>query len=231
MRLQVFLSHSRVCSRRNALELVKAGRVSVNGRIITEPSYDVCGQDEKIYLDEKRITLRENDYIIFNKPKGVTTTLKDKHAKITVAELLPKRYRHLYPVGRLDKDSEGLLLFTNDGDLCFRLLHPGFKVRKIYYVRVHRPLTAVDAGRLEKGVLVEGRLCRADRVEEINGAFFKITLHEGRKRQIRLMCLSLGYRIKRLLRVQYGQIKLGGLKAGDWRVLSGKEARSLNVKG
>lgn len=233
MRLQVYLSHSRLCSRRKALELVKDGSVTVNGKVILEPSYDVNVNSDNVYLGKREVKPKENSYLILNKPPGVVTTLDDKYAKVKVIDLLPHQYRHLYPVGRLDKDSEGLLIFTNDGDLTFRLLHPRFKVDKVYYVKIRGRISREDISRLEKGVFIEGRKTYPARIDRVrlgaNESSFNITLNEGRKRQIRLMLLSLGYRVFCLRRIQYGPIKLGNLKAGGYRILKEQEVSILKA--
>ena len=230
MRLQVFLSHSRVCSRRKALELIKDAQVTVNGKIVNEPSYSVDSSDQ-VYLGNKKVSLKENSYLILNKPRGVVTTLRDEHAKFTVKELLPKEYKHLYPVGRLDKESEGLLLFTNDGDLAFRLGHPSFKVDKVYFVEVSGCLNNKDVLALEKGVIIEGRRTHPAKIKMVyskpNTNGFNITIHEGRKRQIRLMLDSLGYPVRSLKRIQYGPIRLDNLAPGKWRLLSREELGAI----
>ncbi|OGX54417.1 MAG: hypothetical protein A2321_01655 [Omnitrophica WOR_2 bacterium RIFOXYB2_FULL_45_11] len=226
MRLQVFLSHSRVCSRRKALELIKDAQVTVNGKIVNEPSYSVDSSDQ-VYLGNKKVSLKENSYLILNKPRGAVTTLQDEHAKFTVKELLPKEYKHLYPVGRLDKESEGLLLITNDGDLAFRLGHPSFKVNKVYFVEVDRRLSGQDALALERGVVVEGRRTHPAKLRMVyskpNASGFNLTIHEGRKRQIRLMLAGLGYSVRNLKRIQYGPIRLDNLAPGKCRLLSREE--------
>lgn len=233
MRLQVFLSRSRVCSRRKALRLVEEGQVRVGGQIITEPSYDVDPASADVYLGSKRIELKENVYLVLNKPRGFVTTLKDRHAERIVTELLPAAFRCLYPVGRLDKDSEGLLLFTNDGDLTYRLLHPKFKVDKVYLVEARGRIKPVDVLRLRKGIFIEGKKTRPALVNIINASgsktFLKISIHEGRKRQIRLMLAAVGYTVLQLKRVQYGPISLGGLKPGKWRLLNKEEISQLMV--
>lgn len=227
MRLQVFLSHSRVCSRRKALELVQAGRVSVNGKAVTEPSYEVSPDAPDIRLDGKKVELGGKDYLILNKPRGIVTTLQDKYAQATVLGLLPKAYKHLYPVGRLDKDSEGLLLFTNDGELTFKLLHPSFKVDKVYDARVDKPLNENNIRDLERGVFVEGRKTAPAKIGLIGRESLRITIHEGRKRQIRLMLSNLGFQVRCLERIKYGPISLGNLRPGEWRLLEKKEIEAL----
>lgn len=230
MRLQVFLSHSRVCSRRKALKLVKEGRITVNGKVVMEPSCNVDSSDQ-VYLGNRKINLKENSYLLLNKPRGVVTTLQDTHAKFTVKDLLPQEYKHLYPVGRLDKESEGLLLFTNDGDLAFRLGHPSFKVDKVYFVEVSSCLSGKDVLALERGVLIEGRRTHPAKIGIVYSkprmSGFNITIHEGRKRQIRLMLASLGYSVRSLKRIQYGPIRLNNLAPGACRLLSEEESSSL----
>lgn len=227
MRLQVFLSHSRVCSRRKALELVQAGRVRVQGKVVTEPSYEVSPDAPDIRLDGKKVELGGKDYLVLNKPRGIVTTLQDKYAQATVLGLLPKAYKHLYPVGRLDKDSEGLLLFTNDGELTFKLLHPSFKVDKVYYVETDKPLDENSIRHLERGVFIEGRKTAPAKITPAGRASLRITIHEGRKRQIRLMLSGLGFQVLRLERIKYGPVSLGNLKAGQWRLLDKKEIEAL----
>lgn len=230
MRLQVFLSHSGACSRRKAMELIKQGQVIVSGKIVYEPSYEV-NADAQVYLGAKKVELRKNSYLVLNKPRGVVTTLYDKYAKHTVKDLLPAGYRHLYPVGRLDKDSEGLLLFTNDGDLAFRLLHPRFKVDKVYYVQARGRLRREDIRRLEKGVFIDGRRTHPAKISLISSkpgsTAFKITIHEGRKRQIRLMLAGLGSKVTCLRRIQYGPLRLDNLRPGEWRMLTQDEVACL----
>ncbi len=231
MRLQVFLSHSRVCSRRKAMDLVQAGRVSVQGRVVTEPSYEVSSSCRDVRLDGRQVEPGVNkDYLVLNKPRGVVTTLQDKHAESTVLDLLPKDYKHLYPVGRLDKDSEGLLLFTNDGELTFRLLHPSFKVDKVYNARLDKPPDENSIRHLERGVFIEGRKTAPAKIVRTGGESLRITIHEGRKRQIRLMLSGLGFRVMRLERIKYGPVCLGNLRPGEWRLLDEKEIGALRAE-
>ena len=196
MRLQVYLSHNGVCSRRDAMNVIQAGRVKVNGRIIKEPSTAVEGNEE-ILVDNQRIGIKEYAYVMLNKPAGYTTTKDDIHADKTVMDLLPSHLRHLAPVGRLDRDSEGLLLLTNDGDLAFHLTHPKFHADKTYLVRVKGELTKAKQAKIEGGIVLEGKKTAPCRIVDLkyNGTDteFKITLNEGRKRQIRMMVKSVGH--------------------------------------
>ena len=148
MRLQVFLSRSGASSRRKALDIIFAGRVSVNGRVVTEPSFCVHPESDRVLLDGRPVEAGEKTYLLFHKPKGVVTTKRDRFAAKTVLDFFPEDLKHLNPVGRLDKDTTGLLLLTNDGDLAHRLMHPSFDVEKVYRVRLDRALSPGDKKRL-----------------------------------------------------------------------------------
>jgi len=223
MRLQVFLSSSGVASRRSAVDIIKSGRVRVNDTLIFEPSHRVTLEKDKVYLDDKRVFPKEKIYIILHKPKGVTTTKKDKFAEKTVMDLLPRRFRYLNPVGRLDKDTTGLLLLTNDGSAINRLTHPRFKVDKIYVVTLNRKLAVPDKLKLEKGISLDGRRTAGCRLQLGPGKTLKITIHEGRKRQIRRIFAETGYSVKRLKRLKEGMLTLGSLPEGMWRFLTKEE--------
>ena len=263
-RLQVFLSHSGFCSRRKVMELIFAGHVSVNGRVIREPSTPVDPKQDKVSVNGKEIREEKLVYILLNKPKGVIATVKDEHAPQTVLDLLPKEFQHLYPVGRLDKDTEGLLLLTNDGDAAYRLTHPKFNVSKIYLVIVRGRLKDEDRKLLEKGITLEGELTLrrrpnskmegAAQCSNLKQAFrfssrraegltapakitniklseskteFLMSIHEGKKRQIRLMLGSLKYPVLFLKRLQTGPLSLGKLPTGNWRFLTPEEITAI----
>ncbi len=230
MRLQVFLAHNGVCSRRDAMDIVQAGRVKINGLIVKEPSTPVDGLEE-ITVDGQRIGTKEYICVMLNKPAGYTTTKDDIHAERTVMELLPSSMRHLSPVGRLDRDSEGLLLLTNDGPLAFRLTHPKFHADKTYLVRLKGELTVSKQSKMESGVVVEGKTTTPCRIAEVtyNGSetTFKITLHEGRKRQVRMMAKSVGHHVNYLCRIAMGKLQLGSLPKGQWKILTKEEMRLL----
>lgn len=240
MRLQVFLSHSGACSRRQALDLVKQGCVVVNDRIVCEPSFEVSPQQDRVLLEGIPVEVKRYEYLMLNKPKGVTTTKKDRFAETTVMDLLPKEFQYLYPVGRLDKESQGLLLLTNNGKLANLLMHPKFEVEKVYWVEVNGRLKENDKVRLQQGIILEGRpalpswrgrrtsKCQINRVRfSPDRTSFEITVHEGRKRQIRLMLSSLGYPVLSLKRIKEGPISLGDLPEGKWRRLNAAEIKSL----
>ncbi len=231
MRLQVFLSHNGVCSRRDAMELVQSGRVRVDGRIIKEPSFAVEGHEE-VMVDGQRIGVKQYSYVMLNKPADYTTTKDDPHAEKTVMDLLPGDLRHLSPVGRLDRDSEGLLLLTNDGQLALKLTHPKFHADKTYLVRVKGEINKEKQAKMETGVIIEGKKTAPCRIVEVkyNGTEteFKITLNEGRKRQIRMMVKSVGHRVNYLCRLSMGPLQLADLQKGAWRYLTPAEVNKLS---
>ena len=168
----------------------------------------------------------EKIYIMLNKPKGVTTTKKDRFAKKTVMDLLPRKFRHLNPVGRLDKDTTGLILLTNDGGMINTLTHPRFNIDKTYEVTLDRKLSLSDKARLEKGILLDGRYTRECVIRPRSKNRLEIVLHEGRKRQIRRMFSGAGYNVLALKRLKEGLLILGTLPEGGWRFLKEDEIKS-----
>ncbi len=229
IRLQVFLSRSGASSRRKALAVIFAGRVSVNGRVITEPSFIVHPESDRVLLDGRLLESGEKAYLLFHKPKGVVTTKRDRFAAKTVLDFFPEDLKHLNPVGRLDKETTGLLLLTNDGDLAHRLTHPSFDVEKVYRVRLDRALGPADKKKLEKGVVLDGKSTLPCRIGGRGAADIQVTIHEGRKRQIRRMFALLGYAVEELKRVRHGPLVLGDLKPGSWRRLTPHEIQILKT--
>jgi len=231
MRLQTFLSHSGSCSRRKALDLVKQGSVAVNNQMVCEPSFEVNPEKDNVFLEGIKIEVKRQQYLMLNKPKGVVTTKEDSHAKKTVMDLLPTEFKHLNPVGRLDKDTEGLLLLTNNGDLTFRLTHPRFNIDKTYFVEVRGKFKDEDKLRLMKGIIWEGRRSAPCKIKNVlvlpDKSQFEITIHEGKKRQIRLMMATLGYQVLYLKRVSEGPLSLQNLALGKWRHLTNEEIANL----
>lgn len=227
MRLQVFLAHAGVCSRRSALSLIQSGRVSIGRKIIFEPSYQVRESEENVTLDGKAVLLPQAAYVLLNKPKGVVTTTRDRFAPRTVLDLLPRTLKHLHPAGRLDKDTTGLLLLTNDGLLTHRLLHPSFETEKTYRATLDRDISEGDIARLQKGVVLDGKKTAACRIKRMSARELEIVLHEGRKRQIRRMFALLRYRVLELSRIRQGSLTLGDIKIGAWRFLSREETARL----
>lgn len=230
MRLQVFLSHNGVCSRRDAMALIQDGRVKINGQKILEPSTQVKG-DEKITVDGQVVQSKKYTYVMLHKPEGYTTTKDDPFAKKTVMELLPSEMRHLSPVGRLDRDTQGLLLFTNDGVWAQAITHPKFVLDKTYTAHLKGELSKADKKKLEMGIMMEGRETAPCRIEDVrynNGETeLSITIHEGRKRQVRTMFYLVGHKVTYLKRVAIGSLGLGKLSLGLWRELTPVEAKEL----
>lgn len=231
LRLQVYLSRSGHCSRRKAFDLIQAGRVYVNGRLVTEPSTPVNPITDRVSAEGRAVIYKNFDYIVLNKPKGYVTTKSDPHAGKTVYALVPKEYHHLSPAGRLDKDSEGLLLFTNDGGLAYSLTHPKFESDKVYAVTVEGKLTAGGVKKLCDGVNLDGKKTSPAQIAHLapRGArtAFQMTIHEGRKRQIRRMLESIGHKVVDLKRIQQGPLALRNLKLGEWRKLDADEIKAL----
>lgn len=223
MRLQVFLSKAGISSRRAAAAIIKSGKIRINGIKVLEPSFKIDPERDSVFYNEKRIVPRKKVYILLNKPRGVTTTKGDPFAKKTVMDLLPQGLRHLNPVGRLDRDTSGLLLLTNDGELINKLTHPRFNIEKVYVVKLDRRLVDRDKTRLEKGINLDGRYTVPCRIRLKEKGKLEMTLHEGRKRQIKWMFKKLGYRVMDLKRIQEGPLSLGALPIGKWRSLTPKQ--------
>lgn len=233
-RLQKLLSAAGVCSRRAAETYLTAGRVTVNGEPARLGQRADPDRDE-ILVDGRPLTPRAKPvYILLNKPRGYVTTLSDERGRKTVAELVADCGARVYPVGRLDLDSEGLLLLTNDGDWAQHLLHPSHEVEKTYHVSVFGPVAGA-AARLAAMTDLEGEPIRPARVEVLRQtartAVLAVTIHEGKNRQIRRMCARCGLTVKRLRRVQEGPLKLGNLPPGKWRDLSENEVEALRTEG
>lgn len=232
MRLQKYLALSGVASRRTAEKMIADGRVSVDGEVITEMGVQVeIGQD--IRVDGKLVTPEpEKKYIMYHKPAGEVTTASDPEGRATVLDKFRDYPVRLYPVGRLDYDSEGLLLLTNDGDLTERMLHPSQEVEKTYLARVSNELTTAEARRLEMGVMVDGRKTARAKVKILGfkGLYTDIlvTIHEGRNRQVRKMVEQVGHQVVMLRRIRFGPLKLNDLPRGMWRELTEEEMRELS---
>lgn len=216
------------------MDIIQEGRVELNGQVCREPSTSVDASRDQVFVDGKRIQGKEYDYVVLNKPAGYTTTKSDRHAEKTILDLLPGKFRHLSPAGRLDRDTEGLLLLTNDGDAAYRLTHPKFNVDKTYFARITGRLEEDRKKRLEQGVVIEGKKTSACRIKDVKVLKDKtelaITIHEGRKRQIRLMFASAGHKVIYLKRLAQGPLVLGALKIGQWRLLSQIEIEQLKKR-
>lgn len=241
MRLQRYLSRAGVASRRSSETLITAGRVRVNGEVVRELGSRVDERDV-VEVDGKRIGLPCDDFtMILNKPIGYVTTMKDAHGRPTVADLIPiDEHPSLFPVGRLDMDTSGLLLFTTDGDLGNSLLHPSFHVDKRYIARVKGRPTEEELVFLRNGMMLDDGMTAPAKVRviEIEGrkldaseSLVEIIIHEGRKRQVRRMLDAIGHEVLKLHRDSFGDIGLGNLKSGCWRELSEEEISLLRENG
>jgi len=226
MRLAKYLAHAGVASRRAAERLIASGRVSVGGELVTDPARDV---DSAVVVAVDGEPVREERRVVYavNKPRGVVSTAADTHGRPTVVEMIPAESRRLYPVGRLDADSTGLLLLTNDGELANLLTHPRYGVEKVYRARVTPGLNAAAVDALREGVQLDDGFARAERVRQVSSGVLEMALTEGRKRQVRRMCEAVGRRVVELERVRFGPLRLGALKEGSVRRLTPAEVDAL----
>ncbi|HEV2601736.1 MAG TPA: pseudouridine synthase [Candidatus Babeliales bacterium] len=229
--LNKYIAHAGVCSRREAVELIKQGSVKVNGVIITEPSYIVQPKDF-VKVGSKGVRPEQKVYVLLNKPTGYVTTVEDEQGRRTVADLVRDvgRKLRLYPVGRLDRDTTGLLIMTNDGALTQKLSHPKNHVQKKYSVVLDKPFPVEDLKKLKEGVtLIDGR-AYVDAIsygESKRNNVVKIVLHSGKNRIVRRMFEHLGYRVMQLDRINYAGVTKQGLMQGRWRFLEPEELASL----
>lgn len=232
MRLQKYLALSGVASRRASEKLIAEGHVTVNGHVVTEMSVQVDETADKITVDGKLIHLEEEKhYLAYYKPVGEVTTVSDPEGRATVMDKFRDYPVRLYPVGRLDFDSEGLLLLTNDGDMMNSLLHPSHEVNKTYLAKVSNRVEEESIRRLRAGVQLDGRLTSPAHVRVVRYEAFDtvllVTIHEGRYRQVRRMFEAVGHQVVQLKRVGFGPIQLGDLPRGTWRQLTPNEVRKL----
>ena len=236
-RLQKILSAAGVASRRAAERLIVEGRVSVNGSVVRELGSRANPEVDDIRVDGRRISTPHRIYLLLNKPRGVVTTRFDPQGRPTVLDLVPGPRKYVYPVGRLDYDSEGLLLLTNDGELAARLMHPRHQVDRVYEAQVRGIPDEADLRRLARGVVIDGRKT-APATIRLRGArnastlrdgpaTLEITIHEGRSRQVRKMCLAIGHPVLRLRRVRIGPIADASLETGACRPLTTREVALL----
>jgi len=233
-RLQVILSHGGISSRRKSVEIIEEGRVRVNGVVVREKGYPVDLYEDIVEIDGKPIAKEKNVYFILNKPKGVITTVSDEKGRKTVLNLLPKQKSRIFPVGRLDKDTEGVLLLTNDGELSYRLTHPRFGVEKVYVVEVKPVLRAADITRLEKGIFLDGKKTAPCKIRVLkkgrHQVILRVELHEGRKRQIRRMIGKMSGNVIRLCRISYAGIGMREMTSGAYRLLRPDEIEGLKKR-
>ena len=233
VRLQKMLADCGVASRRKSEELIAAGRVRVNGRV-AQIGDKVDPQNDKVYVGKRRVTGTARPklrYIMLNKPRGVLTTMSDDRGRKCVADLIKDIDERLYPVGRLDRDSEGMLLMTNDGEFANHVMHPKKHVNKVYRVTVRPNINDVQVSKLESGVVIDGRKTAPAQVRVVSReeerSVLEIVIREGRNRQIRKMCDAVGLEVARLKRTAIGGVKLGGLRSGMYRDLTDIEVRKL----
>lgn len=224
MRLNAFLAKTGTASRRKADELIKAGRVIVNGR--TGQLNDDVNETDSIKVDGVQVKLRKSRYILLYKPAGYITTLKDPKGRRKVIDLVvvPER---VVPAGRLDYDTTGALLLTNDGELAHRLAHPSFGVEKVYQAVVDGRVTAGALNKLAKGVEIDGGPSAPATAERLGSSKVRLTIHEGRKHQVKIMLAAVGLPVKKLHRSSYAGLDLDGLEPGQWRDLTEKEVQKL----
>ena len=230
MRLQKYLAHCGVASRRKSEELIQQGQVMVNDQVITEMGYMVTAGKDKVVFNGKIVVPEDEKlYIMLNKPEGVITSSNDQFNRKTVIDLITTDYR-IYPVGRLDYDTSGLILLTNDGLFANHMMHPKYKVPKTYHALVRGTLTETEIDSFEKGLLIDGSYTHPAKMKVLKEgrlSLLEITISEGRNRQVRKMCEAIGHPVQKLKRVAYGNLTLGSLKEGDWRYLTESEITEL----
>jgi len=247
MRLNKFLAHAGVASRRAADKLIAAGRVQVNGKVVREMGVQIDPNKDRVLVDGKPVNARSEKerftYLLLNKPRGVITSRKDPEGRKTILDLIPAKFHHLHPVGRLDYQSEGLVLLTDDGDLTQRLSHPSYQHEKEYWVLVSGPVPNVTLYKFRKGVELEDGIAHA-RVRRMGkippeqrfwikpdpkGTWLAFIITEGRNRQIRRMCEAVNLHVRRLVRVRIDAIHIGDIKPGHWRMASKKQLKAINA--
>ena len=232
LRLQKYLAEAGVASRRKSEELILDGKISVNGKVIRELGTKVDDKKDIVEYNGKRVSKGQNYvYILFNKPEGCVTTVKDQYDRKTVLDYFKDIDERIYPVGRLDYDTSGLLIMTNDGELTYTLTHPKHNVEKVYIAKVDRIPSSSDISKFENGLIIDGYKTSKAKLSIINSsdkwANLKITIHEGRNRQVRKMCKAIGCNVLKLKRIAVGKIELGNLKKGEYRSLTKKEVDYL----
>jgi len=231
MPLNKFVAHAGVCARREAAELVKEGKVKVNGLIVYEPGFKVSAKD-KVEVNSKKVFLQKNlVYILLNKPKDYLTTAKDPEGRKTVFDLIKHATKErVYPVGRLDRNTTGVLLLTNDGELAQKLTHPSFEVKKVYEVKLDKSLAKKDFEAILNGITLEDGFVKADALgyaEAKDKSIIGIEIHSGRNRIVRRIFEHLGYDVKNLDRVMFANLTKKNVDRGKWRFLTEKEVRLL----
>lgn len=231
MRLNKYLARCGIASRRKCDDLIAAGFVKVNGQTIREMGVVIDETKDEVRFKGKKVFLRDDFvYVLLNKPRGVVTTAQDQFRRRTVMDLLTVPER-IYPIGRLDYETTGVLLLTNDGELSNRLLHPNYKAEKVYRALLDRVIRPIDLHKLRRGVELDGRMTQPCEITELrvvdNGSFLEIKLREGRNRQIRRMFELFGYEVLQLERISFAGVTTGDLQPGEWRYLTKEEIARL----
>lgn len=231
MPLNKFMAHCGVCSRRDAVALIIAGKVKINGTVATEPGYKVKETDEVVFNTKKLFVTKNLVYILLNKPKDYITTTDDPQGRKTVLQLIQKATtERVYPIGRLDRNTSGVLLLTNDGDLTQKLSHPSYEIKKIYEVKLDKPLAKTDFDKIVKGLKLEDGEINVDSLayaDSKDKSIIGIEIHSGRNRIVRRIFEHLGYDVKGLDRVMYANLTKKNVERSKWRYLSDKEIRLL----
>ena len=226
MRLNRFLAAAGVGSRRKCDELIAAGHVTIDGRVCTDFSAQPNERDH-VKVNGKLVHLERAMTMALHKPAGFVSTRNDPHARDTIFDLLPPKFPRLFNIGRLDAQSEGLLLLTNDGNLAHQVTHPRFKIEKEYEVTLDRQWESVRAQKLLRGIFLDGQRAQMAQIHSIGPTRLRVVLRQGINQQIRRMFYAVGYEVKRLVRVRIGNLRLGDLPRGQWRLLSKSELEGL----
>src|SRR6059058_1427443 len=226
MRLNRFLAAAGIGSRRHCDELIAAGRVTINGKTCTDFSAQP-GVRDHVKVNGKLIHVAPPFTIMLHKPAGFVSTRRDPNVRDTVFDLLPGKFSRLFNIGRLDAQTEGLLLLTNGGDFAQRLTHPRYKIDKEYEVTLDRPWDPACGPKLLRGIVLDGRRARIARLHSASATRLRVVLRQGINRQVRRMFEALGYHVKRLVRVRIGNLRLGDLPRGHWRALTKHELESI----
>lgn len=235
MPLNKFIAHSGICSRRDAAEMVKLEKVKVNGQLITEPGHKVSANDDVRVNGKKIFPAKNLIYILLNKPKDYITTTDDPQGRKTVLDLIGRATQErIYPVGRLDRNTSGVLLLTNDGELSQQLTHPSHEVKKVYHITLNRPLEKKDFDQILKGVNLEDGIAKVDVMayaDSKDKTQIGLEIHSGRNRIVRRIFEHLGYDVKNLDRVMFAGLTKKNIERGKWRFLTEKEVRELKYFG
>jgi pseudouridine synthase len=232
VRLNKFLAQAGIASRREADRMITQGRVAVNGEVILTLGHKIDAGKDRVEVDGKKVKKEGiNLYLMLNKPPGYLVSMKDPLGRPTIKDLLPTLKSRVFPVGRLDYESEGLLLLTNHGELAFRLTHPRFQIKKVYQVKVKGEPDYSRLSRLKKGIILDGKKTAPAKIRILSvssgESYLRVEIHEGRKREVRRMFEAVGHRVEELRRMRFDGLSLGKLKRGRWRYLTAREIEML----